>query len=205
MRLYHIRLLAIVLTCSALMATTLPAFAGDTVRRGAIGAITLDNVVVPDDANCTLNGTRVEGNIFVQTRATLTANGVAVDGNIQTEGHTSVTVGPNSTVGGNIQIEQGGSARVEQVRIDGDLQLFQNNGQFLLSGNIIGGNLQANQNQGTGLTIEGNRIDGNLQCQANNPAPVGGNNTADDMEDQCENLSSPGFQARQYLPAVRLR
>ncbi len=67
---------------------------------------------------------------------------------------------------------------------------------------MIGGNLQANQNGGTGLTIENNRIDGDLQCQANDPPPVGGNNSAADKEDQCEALAGTGQPIRQYLPVV---
>jgi hypothetical protein len=50
--------------------------------RGAIGAQRFENLIVPDGANCTLNGTRVDGNILVVTAATLTANDVVVGGNI---------------------------------------------------------------------------------------------------------------------------
>jgi hypothetical protein len=42
----------------------------------------LDNVLVPDGASCTMNGTRVEGNIVVKTGARLQATNVRVDGNI---------------------------------------------------------------------------------------------------------------------------
>jgi hypothetical protein len=96
-----------------------------------------------------------------------------VDGNVQADGHALVVVNPNSTVGGSIQINQGGSARVDQVRINGDLQLKQNNGNFVLSGNVIGGNLQANQNRGTGLTIENNRITNPSYCSKPNSSSSG--------------------------------
>jgi hypothetical protein len=204
MGIFRIRYLAVVLAL-LLLAGAPPALADDTVCRGTIGAVTLDNVVVPDGAACTLEGTRVEGNVFVETGATLQADRVAVDGNIQAVGHALVVVRPESTVGGSIQIKQGQSARVEQVRINGNLQLEQNNGSFTLTDNIIGGNLQANQNTGSGLAVERNRIDGNLQCQANHPPPTGGGNVAASLEDQCEDLSGPSPSPgnfRAFIPIV---
>jgi hypothetical protein len=88
------------------------ALADDTVCRGILGEVTVVNLIVPDGSTCTLNGTRIEGNIHVGTGATLGANGVDVDGNIQAEGAQSVNVvalhGVRSFVGGNIQIKQGG-------------------------------------------------------------------------------------------------
>lgn len=167
------------------------ALADNTVCTGTIGAVTVDNLIVPDGRTCTLNGTRVEGNIIVSTGATLTAKGVDVDGNIQAEGAKSVQVlvlnGARSFVGGSVQIEQGGSARIDRVDINGDLQLFQNRGFLRVTGNDIGANLQAFQNTG-GLTIAKNVIAENLQCAANNPPPTGGGNTAGDKEEQCANL-----------------
>jgi hypothetical protein len=164
-----------------------PALADEFVCRGKVGAVTVDNVLVPDGAKCTLNGTRVQGNIVVKTGATLLANGVKVNGNIQAEGHTQVTVS-NTKVGGSVQVNQGGGAQVKGSQINGDLQLEQNRGKFTLSKNKIGGNLQANQNLGSGLQISRNIIDGALQCQANNPPPTGSGNTASSEEDQCERL-----------------
>jgi hypothetical protein len=167
------------------------AIADDRVCIGTIGAVTVDNLIVPSGRTCTLNGTRVEGNIIVSTGAMLTAKGVDVDGNVQAEGARSVQVlvlgGARSFVGGDVQIEQGGSARIDRVDIDGDLQLFQNRGFLRVTGNDIGGNLQANQNTG-GIHIANNIIAENLQCAANNPPPTGGGNTAGDKEDQCANL-----------------
>jgi hypothetical protein len=60
-------------------------FAEETRCTGTFGAITLDNIVVPDGPTCTLNGTR-EGNVVILTGPTLKANGVRVNGNIQAEG-----------------------------------------------------------------------------------------------------------------------
>jgi hypothetical protein len=159
----------------------------DFVCTEVVGAITVDNVVVPDGRTCTLNGTRVEGNVFVLTRATLSASDVRVDGNIQTEGARAVYVNPGSIVGGNIQIKQGGSARINRVEINGDLQLFQNRGALRATRNIVGGNMQVFQNTG-GVTLLNNEIAENLQCKENSPPPTGGGNIAGDKEDQCAGL-----------------
>ena len=58
--------------------------------RGTLGAVTVDNLRVPQGATCTLNGTRVKGTIKVQRRATLNATNVRVVGNVQAENHKHV-------------------------------------------------------------------------------------------------------------------
>ena len=60
-----------------------PASAEERVCRGTIGAVTVDNLRVPQDATCTLNDTRVEGTIKVERDATLKALGIRVIGNVQ--------------------------------------------------------------------------------------------------------------------------
>ena len=136
--------------------------------RGAIGAVTLDNVHVPDGATCTLNGTSLKGSLTIGRGATLTAKSVKVIGNIQSEGHRLVRV-YDSRVGGSIQLEQGGGLDVRRNVVNGDVQVLSNT-------------------RGT-KTITRNRIDGNLQCKANNPAPVGGGNmVGGNKEDQCRLL-----------------
>jgi hypothetical protein len=72
--------------------STAPASADERVCRGTIGAITVDNLLVPQRARCTLNGTRVQGTIKVSRAATLVANDVLVVGNVQAEGATHVAV-----------------------------------------------------------------------------------------------------------------
>jgi hypothetical protein len=72
-----------------------------------MGAVTVDNLRVPQNASCKLNGTKVQGTIKVETGASLTAGNVYVIGNIQAEGAESVNVS-GSSVGGNIQIKQDG-------------------------------------------------------------------------------------------------
>ena len=180
--------LPIVSTLLCLLATPAVALAETTeCRNTTFGPVRLDNIVVPDDATCTLNGTKAKGSIKVLTGATLHANAVTVKGNIQGEGAAAVNVNPNSFVGGSVQIKQGNSATVDDVVIGGDLQFDENTGSILASDNDIDGNLQAVKNTG-GLVLVDNRIRENLQCKENNPPPTGGNNTAGDKEDQCELL-----------------
>jgi hypothetical protein len=156
---------------------------------GTLGAVTVDNLDVPPGATCTLNSTRVSGNIKVYRNATLDANAVRVDGNIQTDGAAArVNVSPGSFVGGSIQIFGSGAADIRGVDIDGDLQFDDNTRSLNAADNTIGGNLQAFYNTG-GLSITGNTIDGNLQCKENVPPPTGENNIVKgSMEDQCTNF-----------------
>jgi len=178
---------------------------GDYNCTGPVGAITVENVRVPDNATCILTGTRVEGNVYLERGATLHAYRVRVDGNIQTvEPAAQVNVYPGSFVGGNIQIVQSGSSGVHGVDIDGDLQFDANRSVLAAGRNTIGGNLQAFQNTG-GVFITGNTIDGNLQCKQNVPAPLGGGNTVlGSAEDQCAVLAGAHmvYMPRLLRPAV---
>ena len=73
------------------------AMAEERVCRGTIGATTVDNLLVPQGAKCTLDGTRVEGTIKVERGAQLFANGVRVKGNVQGQGFLTLVVrGPPS-------------------------------------------------------------------------------------------------------------
>ena len=181
---------AFALAACALLATAPAAQAEERTCRGTIGATTVDNLRVPQGASCTLNGTRVEGTVKVERNATLVANTIRVKGNIQSEGFKSILLRQGSVVVGSVQLEnglRGGSGRVLNTRINGDLQFFSNDARMVARGNTLQANFQANQNKG-GLVIENNRIAENLQCQSNNPAPVGGGNTAGDKEGQCARL-----------------
>jgi hypothetical protein len=170
--------------------TMLPenAKAEERACRGTIGAVTLDNVRVPQGATCTLLGTRVKGTIKVETRATLRAEDVVVIGNVQAENARDVKVLDGSRVGGSVQIVQGGAATVADSRIEGDILYDSNDGALFVLRNRVGGNVQVFQNTG-GVAIRRNFIDGNLQCKENVPRPTGGNNTVQgNKEDQCRNL-----------------
>ena len=181
---------ALALAACALLAAAPAAQAEERVCRGTIGATTVDNLLVPQGASCTLNGTRIEGTVKVERNAALTASGIRVKGNVQSEGFKNIVLRQGSIVVGSVQLEnglRGGSGRVLNTRINGDLQFFSNGARMIARGNTIQANFQANQNTG-GLVIKNNRVAENLQCQSNNPPPVGGGNTAGDKEGQCARL-----------------
>jgi hypothetical protein len=183
-----IRWVAALAVGGALLLPAAPAAAEERVCRGTIGAVTVDNLRVPQEATCTLNGTYVKGTVKVQRAATLKANGVRVIGNVQAEEAQKVVVREVSKVGGSVQIVQGAAAKIVGNRITGDILFDEQNGGLTANGNRIGGNLQAFQNTG-GVTINNNDIDGNLQCKENHPAPTGGGNIVQgNKEDQCANL-----------------
>ena len=182
---------ALIVPALVIAAMTVPvtsAHADERVCRGSIGAATLDNVRVPDNATCTLNGTQIEGTLKVESNAKLVAVNVDVDGNVQAENARRVVLRGGSTVGGSVQLKQGDSARVVRTSINGDLQYESNDKILAALSNNVGGNIQVVQNTG-GVEIRKNRVDGNLQCKQNVPAPVGGGNIVEgSKEGQCSNL-----------------
>ena len=93
-------------------AAALPAHADERSCRGTIGAVTVDNLRVPEGATCTLDRTLVKGTLKVERGATLRARAIRVIGNIQAENHRSVSVTGGSRVDGSLQVKQGGGATV---------------------------------------------------------------------------------------------
>lgn len=168
--------------------TSMSASAEEFTCRGSVGAITVDNVRVPDGVTCTLRGTTVKGTITIESNATLRAQGVRVIGNVQAEDAARVAITASSRVGGSVQVVQSGVAKVSGSRINGDILYDDNEGAVKALKSTVGGNVQAFQNTG-GVLIRGNDIDGNLQCKENAPRPNGGGNTVGgNKEDQCARL-----------------
>lgn len=182
-------LLALALGFAALLALAPVAQAEERVCRGTIGPVTVDNLLVPRGATCTLNGTRAKGTVKVGAGATLHASNVRVVGNLQSQGFKTIRVA-GSVFGGSVQLENGrsgGLGSVATTRVNGDMQYFSNGSRMVARSNTILANLQAVGNRG-GLAISNNRISQNLQCKENQPPPTGGGNTAGDKEDQCAAL-----------------
>jgi hypothetical protein len=162
-----------------------PAFAEERRCRGTIGAVTVDNLRVPQGASCTLNGTFVKGTITVKENAVLVASGVRVVGNVQAENARRVVVKGSSRVGGSVQVKQGGAATVNGSRVTGDIQYDANSRYLRANRNKVGGSIQVVGNSG-GAEIFRNVVNGNLQCKENSPAPTGGGNVVGgNKEDQC--------------------
>ncbi len=172
-------------------------FAEERTCGGTLGAITVDNLRVPQGRTCTLLGTYVKGTVKVEATATLYARGIRVIGNVQAENATRVDVVTRtlsdgtvvrSRVGGSVQLKQGGSANILSTIVTGDIQFESNSRALAARANRVGGSIQAFQNRG-GVAIASNTIDGNLQCKENSPAPTGGGNVVGgNKEDQCARL-----------------
>ena len=164
------------------------AAAEERVCRGTIGAQTVDNIRVPDEASCTLNGTYAKGTVKVERAAELIAKDVRVVGNVQAENARNTVVRASSSVGGSFQVVQGRRAALRSSRVDGDVLLDENRRALAVVRNSVGGSVQVFQNTG-GAEISGNRIEGNLQCKENAPPPTGGGNVVEESkEDQCARL-----------------
>jgi hypothetical protein len=183
-------LLVLAAACLSIAAALLipsAARAEERTCRGSLGAITVDNLRVPQGARCELNGTRVQGTLQVQRAATLVARNIRVIGNVQGENARRVVVRA-SRVGGSVQVVQGGSAVVRGTRIKQDILYDENRARLKSINNVVVGSIQVFQNRG-GVRIAGNRVNGNLQCKANVPPPTGGRNVVQgNKEDQCARL-----------------
>lgn len=176
-------------------ASLLPAEAIDgrseeSVRcTGALGAVEVKDVVVPQGAGCHLNGTRVLGDVSVLENAALDARDVDVKGSLQAQRADNVTV-VRSDIRNMVQLEEGGTVTVENNRIGSALQVSRHAGAVVLGQNTVGSNVQAQENRG-GVDVRSNNISGSLQCQGNSPAPTGGGNqVGGNAEKQCENLAA---------------
>jgi hypothetical protein len=191
------RTLRVAVACAAVGAATLPATASaeETDCVGSLGAVTVDNLRVPEGATCVLVGTVVQGTVKVETDATLRARAISVVGNVQAENAARVVI-DTSEIGGSVQVKQGGGAEVTESFVTGDIQLDKNQGEpQRVADNDVNGSVQVMQNVG-GVEISTNIIDGNLQCKENDPPPTGGGNEVHgNAEDQCAALAGGSPEA----------
>ena len=70
------KVLGIAATLAASLSFVPAASADERTCRGSLGAITVDNLRVPEGATCTLNGTSIKGTLKVEKGATLVASGI---------------------------------------------------------------------------------------------------------------------------------
>ncbi len=190
--------LGVLLSMVGLSLVAVPAaHAGDFECRGEIGSGTIvGNLIVPDDATCTLYSMKVEGSIVVKSRATLRVDGtwgagIEATGGIQAQSPREILVA-NSRFGNGISVTSGGAIIGDPGKaveltgnyINGDVQVQSNIGSVRLDGNEVTGSIQASKNT-YGVEIWSNTIHNGLQCQDNNPLPKGGDNIAKQMQGQC--------------------
>lgn len=180
--------IAVVLSLGTLLSAAPNALAEEKNCTGRIGARTVDNLRGPSGGSCVLEGTRVKRTIKVERTATLKASKISVVGNAQAEGHKSVTLGGNSTVGGSVRFDQGGVFRVITTEVDGRIGVRTNQAESRLKSNDVDQGIPVFGHRG-GIGISDNRVDGTLQCKDNSRAPTGGGNGAPgNKEDQCKRL-----------------
>ena len=167
---------------------------GDVYCPPHLGAVTVDgNVLVT--AACSLEGTRVKGNVLLYSGGSLVARDALIDGNVQAEFSNFVNV-ERTRVIGSIQLNGlvGDFSRMANNLVDGNIQLKDNRARVEVVANKVGADVQAFTNLG-GVLVQDNGIGGNLQCKDNAPAPEGGNNAVSgNREDQCANLQLPASQ-----------
>ena len=61
--------------------------AEERVCTGTIGAVAVDNLRVPQNASCTLNGTLIRGTLKVERNAALVADRIRTVGNVPQRAH----------------------------------------------------------------------------------------------------------------------
>jgi hypothetical protein len=158
--------------------------ASDTPCTGTIGAVTVENVVVPPNATCRLIGTQVLGNVRVLTNARFGTQNANIHGNVWSEASFFTDLYNGTTVGGDVQIRNSAAdTDICGAEIGGDLQ-FEGLGGTLDAARIgetavhfpiivgvcvagtnrviVHGNFQAWDNQRP-VDLYGNRIDGDVQ------------------------------------------
>ena len=112
-------LVAIVGTLAAIcFAAPSAAQTDETTCVGVLGPIVVYDVVVPPDALCFLEGTRVLGDVMVSPGSQLRANGASIGGNLEVRGFGHLfTV--ESTIGGDVGCTKA-SCLLEQSEVFGD-------------------------------------------------------------------------------------
>ena len=136
--------------------------------NGTLGAITVELVNVPAGATCTLNGTRVHGDVKVARGATVVTNGARIGGNVQAEDANTVAISANTVVIGDVQAKRRAAVRIANSTIDGNLQVEEAGASLQSTGNRIGGDLQVVK--AASATIGTTTVNGNLQLTENSGA-----------------------------------
>ena len=140
-----------------------------TFDKGKFGDVT-----VPSGSTCTLNGTKVSGNIKVEGGGVLIVTDAKVKGNIQVEEDGALDA-EGVKVKGNIQTQEATDVRIVGAKVTGNVQVEATSGtppgggSNLVCDSDIKSNLQVTKNTAPielGCA-EGNKVGGNLQVQDN--------------------------------------
>jgi hypothetical protein len=104
-----------------------PAAASETRCVGELGAVVVENVLVPNGAACTLGGTAVLGNVKVKADARLSADFATIAGDVMLAPRSTLLIS-DSAIGGNVVCTQ---CRVVNMRF-----MFDPTGTISASGNV---------------------------------------------------------------------
>jgi hypothetical protein len=177
---------AFTLFTGGLPAATAGAGSNVTCRNATLGAMTVANVVVPQNARCVLLGTRVTGNLELAAGAGVDASEARIDGNVGGDGTGSVQLA-GGRIGGSVQLRRGQELVLGGTSVNGSVQLEAMPGTIALRDLSVNGDVQLFGNRG-GAVLSRITANGNLQCSGNKPAPTGGGNLASSKEGQCRPL-----------------
>ena len=178
--------------------------------EATVTGVTVDEVVVPENAACTLIDATVAGDVKVASNAFLEARNTTIGGNVRGNQaltvflDTGTTVGRsvkadrttqvfifNVAVGGEVDIE--GTTEVAQVCGTtvqrGDLEIERNftHVEFVVRGNTVGGDLEVERNAGPVEKFVQDNVGGDeLECERNEaPFTASGNAGFRRVEGQC--------------------
>jgi len=156
-----------------------------TECTGTIGAETVDRIVVPDGATCTLNGTTVVGNVVVGAGSSLITTGATLGGNVRADDGPDIirlidtniernifvkratgeiTIGAagcavDPVAGNNVKLTRNKAPiAICLMSIGENLQLSNNKRRIGVFDNVVGNNLQATDNTGASLRLRDNMV-----------------------------------------------
>jgi YVTN family beta-propeller protein len=170
---------------------------GQTCEVSNGGQVT-GNVTVAAGGNFVLSGAAVGGSVTVDGGGITIGPAATVGGDVLIENIAAGVATDSSvcgtTIAGTLQVE--GSAAPVQIgsaspyacagnKIGGDLVVAGNSAAALVFDNRVTGQLQADSNTGP-LDVVGNTVGTTLQCQNNTTLILGGNNTANQKQGQCD-------------------
>jgi hypothetical protein len=148
--------------------TTSTAATRASACNGTLGALSVDQVSVPAGASCTLNGTRVQGDVKVARGGSVTATGARIGGNVQAEDSRTVVISASTVVIGDVQAKRLASVRLENSTVDGNVQVEERGASLITSGVRVGGDLQVKK--AASATIGSTTVDGDIQLEENSGA-----------------------------------
>jgi hypothetical protein len=155
------------------------ALAGEALLcDGVIDSGTLDNVIIPEDGDCTLEGDAlVEGDVYADGAVDVIIDGITVDGNVRIKNSTGNIAIINVDIGGDVILTNntlGEILVVTENTIDGNVRLMENVaagrlyvGSCGLGGNTVGRNITVIDNTAQDVTVNCSNVDGDVTMKDN--------------------------------------